>query len=258
MLSVSQILKNGQKMLTDNSPAILTAIGVTGTVSTAILAARGGMHALRRLDIRNEETRDVEFSKRERFIDDVKTTWRCYVPAVSTGVATIVCILGANHISSKRSAALITAYSLSERAFSEYKDKVIEQFGANKERKVRDEIAQDRVTKNPPSSSEIIIAGNGDVLCLELLTGRYFQSNMEALRKAQNDINSTILVDMSASLNEFWRLIGLPPTGMGEELGFNLDCMVDLQFSAVLSEDGRPCIGVGYAKLPRADFHKIV
>ena len=63
---------------------------------------------------------------------------------------------------------------------------------------------------------------------------------------------------MYASLNELWALIGLPATGMGEELGFNLDVLVDMQFSAVMSEDGQPCIGVGYAKLPRADFHKIV
>ncbi len=62
---------------------------------------------------------------------------------------TIVCIVGSSKAGGRRTTAAVAAYSLTERAFSEYKEKVVEQIGKGQEQKIRDEIVQDQVDKKP-------------------------------------------------------------------------------------------------------------
>jgi hypothetical protein len=253
MHQIANVAKRLGKTVSDNSPAILTATAVAGVVTTAFLTGKASIKAaeeLRYQELQNE-TSYKGFPK-EQF----QFVWKLYIPAVLSGASTIACIVAANQIGSRRNAALLSAYSLTDTAFREYKEKVFEQLGAGKEQKVRDEIAQDRVTKDPPKP-EIMIVGKGDVLCMELMSGRYFKSNMEAIRKAQNDLNQMVLNDMYASHNDFLNLIGLESNGYGEEVGWNIDNLIDVQFSAVLTPEGEPCIAIGYAKFPRVNFHKI-
>lgn len=259
---IAELLKTAQKTVVANSPAILTAIGVTGTVSTAVLTARATLEASADLHAMLAE-QSGDFGSMDDisaipFRERARLTWKHYVPPVVVGSTTIACIIGANHISSKRSAALVTAYSIMERGFSEYKDKVVEQIGVNKEQKVRDSIAQDRVNADPVGSREVIITGTGKVLCYETYTARYFESDMETLRKAQNDINQQIYSEMYASLNDFNRHIGLPYAGIGENIGWNTDKPLDLQFSTVMAEDQRtPCISIGYKELPFPQYDSL-
>lgn len=245
-------------MVIDNSPAILTAAAVAGVASTAVLAATGSFKAAEIINDHNRE-RDVS----DLYLppkEIAELTWKCYIPAAATGAATIAFIIGAQQIASKRQAAALSLYALSETAFKEYKDKVVEQIGVNKEQKVRDEVAQDRVNKTPPppvpASTEVIIVGKS-VLCMELMSGRYFRSDVETIRKAQNDFNQMVLNDFSASHNDFLNMIGLESSGYGEEVGWNIDNLIDIQFSTVMTPEGEPCLAIGYANWPKEDYHKI-
>lgn len=245
MTTLSSVFKQAQKMVFDNSPLILTAIGVTGTVTTAVLTGKASFKMARLF----HDHFDRDLTTREK----VELSWTLYLPAVGTGVATVVCIIAANRIGTRRAAALAAAYSVSERAFSEYKDKIVDRLGPQKEQTIRDEIAQDRVDRVP--SKEIVIIGAGNVLCHDAITGRYFESNMEALRKAQNDLNAVILNHQYATLHEFYKLIGLAPTKYASEVGWNTSQMCELKFSTVMSEDGRPCISIDYAPFPIRDYY---
>lgn len=250
------IVKNVEKIVADNSPAILTAIGVTGTLATAYFTGTASFKAAE--IIQNREKEDgYPVEPKERLKTRTKLIWKLYIPAVGTGVLTVACIVCANRIGTRRAAAMAAAYSISERALFEYKEKVIEKFGENKDRAVRDDIAQDRVNKNPISTREVIITGNGDVLCYDTITGRYFESNVETLRKAQNDINQQILTNMYASLWDFYELIGLPSTAYSNEVGWNTDTLLDLDFSTVLSEDKRPCVSINYTVFPIRDYYRL-
>lgn len=251
MIPLSQLTKRAGRLVIDNSPAILTSAAVAGVVSTAVLAAQGSFKAAEILRGNDRDQWPVNDPK-EQFA----ATWKCYIPAAATSVATIAFIVGAQHISSRRQAAALSLYALSETAFREYKDKVVEQLGAKKEEKVRDEIAQDRVTKTQ-SKTDIIIIEEGDVLCVDLMNNTYFKSNMEKLRRAMNDVNQMILSgDMYASHNDFLNRIGLESTGMGELVGWNIDNLIDLQFSSVLTPDGKAAVAFGYSKYPVRDYHK--
>jgi hypothetical protein len=174
----------------------------------------------------------------------VQLVWKQYIPtAISCGL-TIGCVIGSTKISSKRTAAAYSLLTVSERAFNEYKEKVVEQLGVNKEKAIRDEIAQDRVKET--SGSAVVLVGAGNILCYEMHTGRYFYSDMENLRKAQNTINAKLIQEMDATLSDFYHLVGLPNTSYSYMSGWNCDKMMALEFSTTLSEDGRPCIAFDY------------
>ena len=258
-MALSEIVKRVGKLASDNSPAILTAIGVTGTLTTVVLAVKAGMKAEQILQAEMDDrvhkagsiTRVEDFTPQEK----VELTWTCYIPAAGSAVATIVCIILANRIGNRRAAALAAAYAISEKAFVEYKDKVVEKLGEKKEQQVRDEIAQDRITKTP--LGETVIIGTGSVLCFESFTGRYFLSDMETIKKAQNDTNYQILNDYYASLTEFYNRVGLPRTAVSDEFGWNSDKMLELEFSTALAEDGRPCLSINFAVTPIRDYYRI-
>lgn len=249
--TLREILARGGKLAADNSPAILTAVGVTGALTTAYLTGKASFKAAL---ILNDNDHYGQADVKEMF----QLTWKCYIPAAITAALTISAIIGANRIGTRRAAALAAAYAISERAFEEYKTKIIEKLGPKKEQEARDEIAQDRVDRNPVGSQEIIIAGAGTVLCHEAYTGRYFLSDMETLRKAQNDINAQVLSDSYASLTDFYDLIGLPHTANSDEVGWNSDKLMDLKFSAVISQDGRsPCISIDFTVHPVRHYYRL-
>ena len=188
-MDIRELLKRAQKLTIDHSPAILTAVAVTGTVTTAYLTGRATVKAV---EILNEERSQqayqgrVQIQHHEQILltdrEKVALTWRLYIPAVSTGLLTVTCIIGANRIGTRRAAAVAAAYTLSEKAFVEYRDKVVEKLGEKKEQDLRDELAQDKVTRNPGNSSQLVIVDGKSVLCHEAYTGRYFISDMETLR----------------------------------------------------------------------------
>lgn len=145
---------------------------------------------------------------------------------------------------------MAAAYSISERAFTEYKDKVEEKIGKNKAESIRDDIMQDRVNANPKSQAQIIVTPGGDHTIYEKLTGRYFTGSIEQIKKAQNDLNYRLNHDFSASLSDLYDLLDWPHTSISDELGWNSDRLLEIEFSPVLGEDGQPCIGIDYAVEP--------
>ena len=250
-MNLTSIVRNFGKTVSDNSPAILTALGVTGALTTAVLTGRASFNASRILAEEDLAARLAGpdgangLETREQF----ELVWKLYIPAVASGIVTVTCIIAANRIGTRRAAALATAYAISEKAFDQYKDKVIEKFGEKKEQTVRDEIAQEKIAANPQGDKQVIIA-SGDVLCYDCYSGRYFTSNMEAIRKAKNDINERVLHDSYCSLSEFYERVGLSKTSVSDEVGWNSTKLMELDISTTLSDDGKPCMTVDFKVKP--------
>lgn len=246
--------KHVERVVVNNSPAILTAVGVTGTVTTAIFAGRASFKAADLIREMEAEEGTPEDTK-ERLVERTKATWKLYVPAVGVGTATVACIIFANQIGVRRAAAMAAAYSMSEKAFTEYREKIVEKVGANKEQEARDEIAQERVERNP-LGSQVIVMGDREVLCFDQYTGRYFTSSMETLKQAQNKINYRMIRENYASLNDFYDAIGLDWVATGDDLGWNSDAMLELSFTTVLSDDQRPCLAIDFHTVPVRNFYR--
>lgn len=258
-MNLHALINSGQRAVKSNAPSILTGVGVAGTVSTAILAAKGAFKAAShiRADEKDAGTasdpkeREYAFLENEnpkdRFLRRAKLTWRCYIPAASSGVVTVAAIIGSNKVNAQRTAAAITAYSLTETAFIEYKDQVIKQIGKTKEQAIRDQVATERVAKTAPPAGSIVVAGSGNVMCCELHTGRYFMSTMEKLRRAQNDVNAQINQQLYVTLDELYDILDVPHTSTSSNMGWTSEHgLLDMSFSSVLTPDGIPCIAFEY------------
>lgn len=248
---ISNFVKTSKGFLKKHSPEILTGIGVTGMITSTVLAVRATPKALYLLD-------EARCDKKAELtpIETIKVAWRPYVPAVLTGVASISCIIGASTVSYKRNAALATAYTLSEKALLTYKDKVIETIGEKKEKAIRDKISQDEVDKKPVSNSQVIVTQKGNTLCMDTLSGRYFKSDIETIKKAVNELNREMTYQNYVSLDEFYSKIGLEPIKNGHLLGWNLDNgLIEIDFGSCLAED-EPCIVIDFEVPPKYDFDK--
>jgi hypothetical protein len=255
-MNLNLIMKHTGKFLSDNSPLVLTALGVTGTLATAYLS---GVATFKAAELIAEKEHDfgngISFRYGPR--DKAELVWKLYIPAATSAAVTIAAIIYANRIGTRRAAAVAALYSVSEKAFDEYRKKIVERVGVKKEQSYRDEVAQDRVTRDPVTSREVIITGNGEVLCYESFTGRYFNSDMETIRRAMNDINYRVMNDSYAALSDFYFLIGLPQTAYSDEVGWNADKLLEIQFSTTLSDDGRPCISVEFVVAPVRHYHRL-
>ena len=237
-----------------HSPEILTGIGIAGMIATTVSAVRATPKALQLID-----AREIKENRRLSNKEIVATTWKCYVPAAVTGVLSTACLVGASSANLRRNTALATAYSISETALKEYKEKAVEVVGEKKEQAIRDAVAKETLTKHPLGEREVIITGGGDILCFDPLTNRYFKSDRDRLMRAMNELNKRMRDEMRVSLNDFYDEIGLSEAEVGEHLGWDIDNgkgYIDLDFSTQLA-DALPCRRSqppAYLPLVSADF----
>lgn len=261
--------KKFAKAVSKHSPEILTGIGIAGMFTAGVMGVMATLEALQLIELRKKEINDDILDtalpgetppKVDRLepIDLVKTTWKCYVPAVGTGVLSAACIIGASSVSAKRNAALATAYSISETTLKDYQKKVTDVIGEKKEQEVRDAVAKERLEREPVRNNEVIMTAKGETLCYDTVSGRYFKSDIDALKRAENDVNRRMRDECYISLNEFYYEIGLPSIKVGDDIGWNIDFgYLDLRFSSQLATDGTPCLVLDYGYGPKYDFDKL-
>lgn len=254
--NLTQLARSLRTTIVKHSPGILTGIGIAGMATSTVLAVKATPKALILIEERKDELKgtDVKHPK----LEAVKACWKCYIPAVATGALSAVCLISANSVNTRRNAALATAYTLSESALREYQEKVVETIGEKKEQAVKDAIAKDRIDNNPVTERTVIITEKGDTLCYDIASDRYFKSDIEKLKKAVNELNRRMNNETYISLNEFYSEIGLHSTEPGDILGWNTDKgHIDLYFSSRLTNDGTPCLAVGFNNPPVYGYDKL-
>jgi hypothetical protein len=253
-MALKTILQSTEKFLIDNSPGILTGLGVAGTVTTAVLTGKAAYST--GLQIAEMESK-VDHKGDFIVIDGktkIKVFWKEFIPAGAVGVVTIAAIIGANQIGSRRAAAFAAAYKLSEQLSEDYKKKVLETLGVQKEEKMRSELAADRMEQNPPPQNMLIVAGS-NVLMMDELTGRYFHNNVEDVKKAVNEINYQVLNYYCASLTEFYERLGLDATPYSDSVGWNTDELLEVQFTPT-QHKGQPALMIGYNHEPIKGYER--
>ena len=249
---LKRTIKSVERVLTKYSPGILTGIGITGMIGATFMAVKATPKALYLIETKKEEAEVEELTS----VETIKTCWKCYIPAALTTVVSAACLIGASTVSAKRNAALATAYSISEAALREYQEKVVEVIGEKKEKAVRDAVAKDHIERDPVTKSEVVIIdSNSNTLCYEPLSGRYFKSTIDKIKKAEIKLDRQMIQEMYVSLNDFYWEIGLDGTDLGDKMGWNLSKgYMDLSFSSQLADDGTPCAVIVYGIPPVYDY----
>lgn len=252
---ITKLFISTRKFLGKHSPEILTGLGISGMISTTILAVKATPKALGLLEEKRLENNNEKLTK----IETIKTAWRPYIPAAVIGAASITCLIGASSVNHKRNAALTAAYAISENTLTRYRDKVIETLGEKKDKEIIDKVSQDKVNENPKVDSQIIISSKGNTLFMDSISGRYFKSDLDYIKKAINKLNRDMTLDYYVSLEDFYNEIGLKPTKNSSSLGWNLnDGLIEINISTCLTDDDQPCIVLDYNVAPRYEFDKLM
>ena len=268
---ILKFFNNIKKEISRHSPEILTGIGIAGMISTVTLAVKATPKAMTLIEEakKNKEKEAHEagiFSKKdEKYafelspIDVIKAGWKPYIATAITGVISIACIIGANSVHARRNAALATAYQLSATAINDYREKVTEIIGQEKEHIIRDKVVEENINIPEVKPKSNVVETFKDVIFYDIAFGQTFYSNTEAIRKAVNDINKNMINYQYASLNDFYDLLNIQRIDIGEILGWNLsrDDFLEVSTDRVsTTKDGRPCYVLEYHKAPQYDYHK--
>ena len=253
--NLTLFFRNTGLFLKKHSPELLTALGITGMVGTTVLAVKATPKALQLIEEAKAEAHTDKLTVKET----VKATWKCYIPAAVNGVVSASCLIAANTVHARHTAAIATAYRLSESALKEYKEKVIETIGEKKEKTIREKIAQDKIEKKEVKSTEIIFTDGGDTLFLEPVSDRLFKSSIDKVHKAVNKINYQMTHDPfegSASLSDFYDELGLARTSISDKLGWSYSSgagYLELDLHPA-EKDGKPCFMLDYNYTPTYEF----
>lgn len=231
------------------SPQILTAAGVTGLVASGVLACRATLNLEPVVDgmregfknIKSMEGSSEEFSEKDR-IEALSYTYsrgvmgvaKLYGPALTLGIASIACIIGAQGIMTKRNAALAVAYNAVEKSFKEYRKRVTEEFGEEKER----EIARPTKSKEvevlgadgkPKTETKTVVDLDGASPYARFFDpsshqwSGYHDKNLLFLKCQQTYANQKLRARGHLFLNEVYEALGIPHSMEGAVVGWVWD-----------------------------------
>lgn len=248
-VKISRTLKQLKKLITKNSPVILTGIAVVGTGTSAYLAARGGLKSFPALEIAETE-KGSELTKKEKFI----TTWKFYAPAVIGVVATSTCMILATKIGLERTAALAGALALVDRNNSEYREKVKELLGQNKDTKIKDEIAKDHIAAANIDPSQFTLEP-GQQIFWDMWSGRPFVSTNEKLDATINRLNHEMIYGGYCDLTTYYKEIGLERTQQSNDLGWSSQQLIEIAKTPVMVKD-HAVVAVQFDKDPMLGFQE--
>lgn len=226
-----------------NSPTIMFGAGVVGVVATTILACRATM----KMDELLEEVEDAKnlvnqlehpkYSDKDRKHDlsilqvkMVVNIGKLYAPAVGLGILSIGALTGSHVALRRRNVALMAAYSAVEKGFKEYRQRVSDEFGAEKEEEIRYGVSTKNVTIHDTETGKdhtLQIKSVGDASIYARIFDEYSTSwskepsyNQLFISCQQNYANDLLRARGHVFLNEIYDMLGLERTKAGCIVGW--------------------------------------
>lgn len=177
---------------------------------------------------------------------------KLYAPAVALGVLSLGCLLTSNNILRKRNLALAAAYATVDKGFKEYRGRVVERFGEAVDRELKYNIKAKKITdtvvdeetgkeKKVKKTVQVADTASGYARFFEEFyavknkkTGKveryknpYWDENPQyslMFLKAQQQYANDILRSKGfLSLNEVYKMLGLPEVADGQVVGWIYD-----------------------------------
>lgn len=245
---VSRATGRGGIVLKKNSPEILMVTGVVGVIASTVMACKATLkadevidEAKRKLDsvkyakenLEKEEYSDGDY-KRDLAVTYVQTGFefiKLYGPAVLLGTASIGCILGSHNIMKKRNIALVAAYKAIETSFNNYRKRVIEDWGVDKDREYRTGIRHqlvNEVNENGEETEKVVTTQDPND---HSQYARFFDEasvnwmktpeyNLTFLKCQQNFANDLLKSRGHIFLNEVYDMLGIPRSQAGAVVGW--------------------------------------
>lgn len=247
----------GGLVLKKYSPEILTAAGVIGTVGSTVLACKATLKVEDILDEAKKKSNlinavhdgeievdaeytDKDYSK-DLLVNRTQTAVKLiklYGPAISLGALSIAAILGGQHILRKRNVAVMAAYKLCEESFNNYRSRVKDELGEDKDRQfyygMTEETVKDKVKSKDGKTKTVTKKVEKAPDHLYSQYARFFdeaninwdkspEQNMYFLKMVQNQMNDKLKARGHVFLNEVYDALGFDRSEAGQLVGWVWD-----------------------------------
>lgn len=244
----------GGLVLKKYSPEILTAAGVIGTVGSTVLACKATLkvedildEAKKKSNLINavhdgeievdSEYTDKDYSK-DLIVNRTQTAVKLiklYGPAITLGALSITAILGGQHILRKRNVAVMAAYKLCEESFNNYRSRVKDELGEEKDRQfyygMTEETVKDKVKSKDGKTKTVTKKVEKAPDHLYSQYARFFdeaninwdkspEQNMYFLKMVQNQMNDKLKARGHVFLNEVYDALGFDRSEAGQLVGW--------------------------------------
>lgn len=239
-----------------HSPEILAIAGVVGIVASGVMACKASTKLSGVIEETKEQLDQVhdyvekngfsdkyteEDSKKDTAIIYTQTAVKLvklYGPAVILGTLSITAMLTSNKILRKRNIALAAAYTTVDKAFKDYRGRVIERFGEELDRELKYNLETKEI-------EEVVTDENGEETTVKKTVmamdpndiseyARFFDEscpnwskspfyNATFLKHQQNYANDLLKSQGYLFLNEVYKMLGIPATPAGQVVGWIYD-----------------------------------
>jgi hypothetical protein len=243
-----------------HSPVIMFTAGIAGSLTATVLACKatlkleGVLTEAEELNAKVEEAREVKpegYSEKDaesdRRIIRIKTIGnvaKLYAPAIGVGVVSYGLLTGAHIVLHKRNAALAAAYITVDRAFKEYRARVREELGDERDQHFRFGSEEREIVEegeNGPEIKRVRRATPKDMSmyaqCFDQLNENWEPNqeyNFHFLRCQQEWANQRLRARGHVFLNELYEALGFDHTKEGAIVGWvygNGDNYIDFGLS---------------------------
>lgn len=244
---VSQAVARTAFKTSKHSPAILFVTGVVGFGATVVLASKATLKVGDELDHIQKDLIDAENPRLGKTMSEqevlhtkayiyAKGAGRIavlYAPAVTTGFVSLACFTQSHRILTRRNAALGIAYAGLEKAYREYRARVQQEIGHEREREIfysSEELELVEDTKSGPKKVLVKRHGGHPLSPYAVLFDSTNENWVDAqefrfltLKSSQKWCNRILKRDGHIFLNTVYEELGFDHTSAGALVGWMLD-----------------------------------
>ncbi len=238
--------------LKKHSPEILIAVGVVGTVASAVMACKATTKLSDILEESKEQLDEIHAAPQkeelkdkydeEMMTKDVALVYfqtgvkiaKLYAPAVVLGTLSLTSVVASNNILRKRNVALAAAFTAVDQGFKEYRGRVVERFGEevdyelthNITKKEIEETVIDEKGKEKTVKKTIDVANPGSNEFVKYFTrsNPYWDECEDYIemffRSQQNYANDRLRTEKRLVLNDVLDSLGMQKTKAGMVVGW--------------------------------------
>lgn len=230
-----------------NSPHILFAGGVLGSVTSTVLACRATLKLSDTLDEIQKDVDHVNNLKKHiahsATLEYTETEYRkdmayvyakagmkigrLYAPSAAVGVVSIGALTGSHVIMTKRNTALMAAYAVIQKAYDDYRDRVRDQVGEDRELELYRGEKLEIVKHNDDKNEEIKIIDPNTRSPYAKLFDEYNANwkkdpeyNFMFIQAQQNCANVLLRTRGHIFLNEVYDMLGVDRSKPGAVVGW--------------------------------------
>lgn len=245
-----------------HSSALYTAVGVSSGLGAVISGIAVTPENTRRLDNERDERARLGIPEMT-FWEKAKMIGPSYIPCALLFATSATCIILNTLKEERKIATLAGLYSMSEKSFEEYREKVKEMFGERKESKVRDEVAADKA-RLCGDQTVYISTGDGNYPCLDAWSNTKFRSSQIAIENARIAILDRLRQEMYITLEDVYYEMHLPvrrntdglPMVDRSDIGWSQDDHLEFHYTYQPDSNGEPMMVITFYPSPHPNFNK--